>query len=51
MQKAFIGAGRGSQHTSAGRTSGYDIKRPSSISSCNLGNLLDVFKLLAIELL
>lgn len=36
-------------HTSVGRTSGCDIEGPGSISICNLGNLLDVFKLLAIE--
>lgn len=49
--KPFIGVGRASLHTSVGRTSGCHIKRLSSISICNLGNLLDVFKLLAIELL
>lgn len=50
-EKPFIGVGRASIHTSVGRTSGCDIKEPGSISICNLGNFLDVFKLLAIELL
>lgn len=50
-EKPFIGVDRASLHTSVGRTSGCHIKRLDSISICNLGNLLDVFKLLAIELL
>lgn len=50
MEKPFIRVGRASLHTSVGRTTGCDIKGPGSISICNLGNLLDVFKLLAIEL-
>lgn len=51
MQKPFIGVAHASLHTAVERTSGYDIKGTDSISICNLGNLLDVFKLLAIELL
>lgn len=51
MEKPFIGVAHASLHTAVGTTFGYDIKEPGSISICNLGNLLDVFKLLAIELL
>ncbi len=50
MEKPFIRVGRASLHPSVGRTTGCDMKGPGSISICNLGNLLDVFKLLAIEL-
>lgn len=37
--------------TSVGGASGCDIKGPGSVSICNLCNLLDVFKLLAVKLL
>lgn len=50
-QKPFYWVGHASLHTSVERTSGCDIKGSGSISICNVGNLLHVFKLLATELL